>query len=238
MNQLDATLHPEAAEIVRWMDGALSPPERAALEKHVGKCVRCSTRRAAMMRRSAQVSEQIRAVDVPTPATPLRVTLARPERLPAWWRAAAVIVLGIAGAVAVPPVRAWIADAARAVWAAATGPGLVESAPAGVAFVPAGPVLTIHSPARDSGSLTVEVVDGERVTMIEAGGRELPRVTVLPDELRIGEGSDSAAHYLVRVPIGLEAVRIVVDGGAPEMFRPSVLGERRAFTLRKGPRAP
>ena len=230
-NKPNATLHPDDADMVRWIDNALPADERASFASHLAGCVRCGTRHAALARRAARVSELLRAADLPAPATRLRITIAaREEAIPRWWRMAAAIAVLIGAAAAVPPVRAWIATAARAAWELATGaPAPAPVVPvAEVGFVPAGPAVTIRVPARSTGNLTVETVAGERVTMVEAGGHDLPQVTVLPDELRIGEG-DSAARYVVRVPLTLQAVRVQVGTNAAEVFRPSVAGERRVF---------
>lgn len=229
----ELTLHPDDADLVRLMDGALSGADRASLDSHVTACVDCARRRAILVRRSQRVSQLLRLVDAPAPATPLRVTLKPAGASPTWWRIAAVVTVAIAAA-AVPPVRAWIAEAARSVWAAATGTTAPRPVPdrTGVAFIPAGSVLTIRMPAQGVASITLEVVDSARVTMVEKSGRPLPRVTVLPDELRVDQGTDSTASYLVRVPIRLEAVRIVIDDRLVQVFRPSVPGERRTFRTR------
>lgn len=242
----DALLHADDADIVRWIDGALPNEERAVLEAHLKGCAECSTRQAAVVRRAGRMSELLRALDRSAPATPLRLTVAphpaslpvRAGRLPGYWRVAAVLALALAGAAAVPPVRAWIVEVAKAVWARATGSTVrSERGPAdpaaaqtgAVAFVPIGPVLTIRLPARRNATLTVEVVGGEQVSALGAAHRP-PRLLVFPDELRI-EDEEVAADYVVRVPVRLEAVRIVIGGGSAQIFRPSAPGERRTFSL-------
>ena len=235
-NGMSAELHADDANLVRWMDGALADDERAALASHLAACTHCSARRAALTRAAERIGGLLRGTDVPTPTTALGITLVqRAEPWPARWRVAAVLTLALASAAAVPPVRAWIVEAAKAAWAQATGsqaPADSTAAEAGaVGFVPAGRVLTIRVPARPTGHLTVEVVGGERVSAAGTGGRHLPGLLVLPDELRIGEDGDSAADYVVRVPARLDSVRIVVGGNAERAFKPSAPGERRTFSL-------
>lgn len=230
----EAMLHPDDADLIRWMDGALAADERLGLEAHAGTCPVCAARRAVLERRAARLSALLRTTDIPAPSTPLRVTIAtRAPGLPSWWRMAAVVALAIAGA-AVPPLRAWIAEVARTAWTVVTGSRPAEQTPrpSVVAFVPTGPTLTIRIPARPNGALTVEVVAGEQVTMVGAGGQELPGVTVFPDQMVVAEDADSAASYVIRVPARLRNVRILVGQNREEVFRPSTPGERRTFFLR------
>jgi hypothetical protein len=85
-------------------------------------------------------------------------------------------------------------------------------------------------PARAGAELTVEVVEGERVSAVGSLGQPVPGLLVLPDELRIEERTDAVTNYLVRVPLGLETVRIVI-GTREEVFHPSAAGERQSFSL-------
>ena len=224
----NAMLHADDGAIIQWIDGALSREERAALDSHFADCAECAARRAAIVRRGQRLSALLRQSDLPVPVAALRVTLARRRQgLPVQWKVAAALALALAGAVAVPQVRAWIVDVARAVW----GPRPATPQIGAVSFVPEGTVLTIRTPARAGGRLMLEVVVGDRVSAVGAGGRPLPGLTVLPDEVRIGDAGDSAAVYTVRIPARLLSVRVIVGNATAQVFRPSSVGERREFIL-------
>jgi len=237
----DGTLHVNDADFVRWLDTELAEPDRFTHETHVSGCAACSARQAAWARRATRVSNLLREIDLPTPTTGLRIAVVpRLEPVAIRWRIAAVVTLALAGAAAVPPVRAWIVEAAKTAWARVWVPtggrshqGPIDAAESGaVSFVPTGPALTIRVPARANARLTIEVVEGERVTAEASRGRPVPGLLVFPNELRIGADADSVADYVVRVPVRLEVVRIVIGGAREEVFQPSVPGERRTFGLR------
>jgi anti-sigma factor RsiW len=232
----NAMQHADDGAIVQWIDGALSREERAALDTHFADCTECARRRATIVRRAQRLNGLLQQSDLPVPAPALRITLAqRGRRIPVQWGVAAVLVLALAGVVAVPEVRAWIIEVARAAWSRATGdiPATTNAAPqaGAVSFVPESATLTIRAPAQPGARLAVEVVVGDRVSAVGAGGRPLPGLTVLPDEVRLGDTGDSAAVYTVWVPVRLQAVRVIVGDGVAQVFRPSVVGERREFTL-------
>ena len=235
-----ALMHVDPADLVRLMDGELSAPEAAAVVEHLSRCAECASRQDLLRRQATAISQLLRSADLPAPATSLRVTVmpATPRRW-ASVRAAAVIALLIGGAVAVPPVRAWIANVARVAWARVTGESTrVEPRPGGtgtteagaVSFVPAGVALTIRVPARAGARLILETVEGNRVTAVGINGHAVPGLVVLPEELRLGLPSDSS-DYLVRIPAGLTGVRVMVGIEKPRTVRPGLVGERTVIPL-------
>ena len=139
------------------LDTELAEPDRFTHETHVSGCAACSARQAAWARRATRVSNLLREIDLPTPTTGLRIAVVpRLEPVAIRWRIAAVVTLALAGAAAVPPVRAWIVEAAKTAWARVWVPtagrshqGPIDAAESGaVSFVPTGPALTIRVPAR------------------------------------------------------------------------------------------
>ena len=244
----NAVTHADQADIVRWLDGALPMEERRALEVHLASCAECAATHRTLSRRSVHTSNLLRAVDVPAPATAVRLpgeprarTRTRGERwltLPQRWRIAAGLVFALAGGAAVLPVRAWVTAFAKSAWALASGAGSGHAsasphvaAPGAVAFTPAGTVLTIRVPARADASLTLEVVEGDQVSAVGSQGQALPGLLVLPNELRIDDRADPMTDFLVRVPFGLKTVRIMIGATREEAFRPSAIGERKTISL-------
>jgi anti-sigma factor RsiW len=229
--EMQATLHPDDADIVRWVDGALSPDERAALETHVASCGECRRRRATFERRSARFSQLLRETDVAPLVTALRFPardVAPVHR--AGWRAAAVVLLSLGAAMAVTPVRAWVLSAAKAAWARISPASPAPQGPdaGAVSFVPVGSTITVRIPERQNAELTIEVVAGDRVS---AHGGTGSAVTVLPDEVRFADEATASVEYLVRVPLRVGTIRVYVGGGNVRIFRPSVVGERWTVPL-------
>jgi hypothetical protein len=124
---------------------------------------------------------------------------------------------------------------ARAQAASLAGPGAGVSGvavDAGRGGSSATPVLTIRLPQQRAGWLTLEVVEGDRVSVVDIGAAD--SLVVLPRELRLG-ASGGERDYVIRVPRVVTAVQVVVGGRAPVLFRPRRPGER--FTVRLGPEA-
>src|SRR6267378_2321383 len=147
----NAMLHTDDGAIVQWIDGALSRDERAALDTHFADCAECASRRAVIARRGQRLGKHLRETDLPVPAPALRVTLDSRTRkgIPVQWKIAAVLVLALAGAVAVPEVRAWILAWTRTIGGRNAVPAQGAPPHAGaVSFVPEGPMLTIRVPPR------------------------------------------------------------------------------------------
>lgn len=230
MTEISAVLHPDDADLIRWIDQALPDEERSAVDAHLARCEECVTRRTRWEHRSQRLSGLLRSADVPAPATTLRVRLAPAgPSVPLRWRIAAVLVLLIGGAAAVPPVRAWFVEAARAVWERASAGFSARPAGEGmpaIAFVPAGETLTIRLLDEDA-RLVVEMVAGNQVRM--GPQQPPPAVTVLPEELRIGTATDAANEYFVMVPVTLREVRVLLGTRAARVLRPRAAGERHAL---------
>jgi hypothetical protein len=141
--------------------------------------------------------------------------------------AAAVIVLGVAGAVT--PVRAWIVQSTQALWAAITSrtdtqgaspsPSLHPSA--SIAFVPLGTDFTLEvTSLQATGRLTLAGVPSDTATTVVTGGSGSEQLIVLPDGLRIANAAGSGASYVVRLPSRLARVRVLVGHQSELTFDP------------------
>src|SRR5262245_43196991 len=161
MTEAPTSLHPDDGEIIRWLDDAASPAERAGIDRHLASCSACEARRAMLSHRTERLSALLRETDVPAPATSLRAVVRRRKARPTvGWRIAASILLMIGAATAVTPVRAWFAGVAKSVFASFRGaPKPVEHADGSVSFIPTSGQLTVRVPAGQGGTLTIQTVE-------------------------------------------------------------------------------
>jgi len=197
------------------------------------------TNDALVDRRAARLARLLAATDaapraVAFPAS--RVAEAQVRRVRAsvmrWRIAAAIAVLGF-GLSLVPPVRAWIAERARAVLTLVVPPTEVPAAtvPAPlpgnrVLFAPGPETFTIHVTARQSAGrvaiVTADAPDAAYITN-KPGDAE---VVVLPDGLRIVTSPAADASYTVRVPASLKRIQVRIGSEAIRTFVPERAGER------------
>lgn len=103
--------HPDEGTIHAWLDGALPPAERSALEAHVASCAECAAAVAEARGMLAAASRILSALDdvpggvIPAPADATRVTPGRasaaevrPFRFrAARWQVAAGVMIAVAG---------------------------------------------------------------------------------------------------------------------------------------------
>jgi len=198
--------------------------------------------------RARRLGALLRATDppVPTIAFPAARIASAARRRALWrWRAAAAVALFALAAVGVPPVRAWIVQAARALWAAtrptrpAPAPGS-ESPPGGgagaVTFSPgAGSfVLEVVRP-QATGTLTVETTERPLASAAVSGATGSAELVVLPHGLRVVNDSGATVSYVVRVPASLGRITVGIGGAAVRTLVPAGPGERWVLDLRAAP---
>lgn len=231
--------HPTDGHLVRLLDGEADDP---ALQEHLEGCRECSRRYRRLREWSYGVSRALAAAD-PVVREELdaegasdggdadsgaggpssgRAGSGGSRRLA---KVAAAVLLLLAGALALSPVRAWVVDRVEGV---ARRLGLAEPAGpavdgtgggtegASVSFAPDGTELVIRLESRQqSGELEVTgTATGSDVTASVVGGRDLPipSLAVHPSELRIRNRPDAGASYRVEVPASLERVVVRVGG--------------------------
>jgi anti-sigma factor RsiW len=226
--------HVSDGDLVRLVDGEVDVAEQMELEGHVDSCEDCAGRYLELRRKIATVGAAIRRGD-----------FAFPKRNVRTWglRAAALLVALTAVGVTVQPVRAWIVEQTRALWAVVAGgeetaatPGTtsVESndPTAAVSFVPAGDVFVLEFSTRQaSGRLTVETVVGETASATVFGGSERERLVVLPTGLRIVNDSTAAADYKVELPRALARLFIVIGNDDTLRYEPAGAADRWEIDL-------
>jgi hypothetical protein len=214
-------MHPEDAELVRYLDEEL-PEERAViLMNHFASCADCMVRREELEDVSSWLSGGLTLLDEEVPVD----EIARARALAAvraaarsdakvgapigWVRAAAAIAVLVVGAAVAPPVRAWIADlVAPRIASEAIAPAPVAEAAgaevgATISFTPAVGVFRVElATLQAGGAVSLHATTGEQAAALVVGGADVS-LLVLPSGLRIENHPASTATYRLELPAGL-----------------------------------
>ena len=227
--RLRESSHPSDSDLVRYLDSEGGTEQRKYARDHLDECPRCQQRLRLLRARSAALSDLIGQMQVPereiaAPPVGAGMTATYPHgsspgaRSAGVLKAAAIMVLMAVPAVAmVPPVRAWIMTQWSEFTAspAALGdsvPALPTPAGSSVSFVPSGKVLNVWLEREpEPGMIWVRPLEMERVT-VETAASAGDRLFVLPNGVRIENGSDSNARYVITVPSTLDAVVVYAAG--------------------------
>jgi hypothetical protein len=228
--------------LVRRLDGELDPGEPQAVEAHLATCLRCRGEYDELAQLSRRFSDAVPLVDA-APAwdstRPARRFRPAPHRFGSpVWRAAAALAFVAGLALAITPVRAWIAErlgirpdgpAAESAPPDASAPAAIP-APSDIriAFVPTGERFTIRVADRQAtGALILSVAPSDTASgeILGTGGADL---LVLPDGLGIRNAGTSTADYRVLVPRNLTRVVVVIGDrvlwqGSPDALTSGVL---------------
>lgn len=213
--------HLDDGALVRRLDGELDSVEAADVAAHLAGCDRCRAALDDLAALSTRLSGALPHVDPASAPLAGRARRAAPWHAAPFWRAAAAIALVAGIALAIAPVRAWIAarlgvGPGRPA-AEATAPGDAPArAPARggvrVAFVPTGETFRVLVTApQEEGALRLASAPGDTASgeVVGAGTADL---LVLPDGLGIRNDPFSTAEYRVVVPRDLARVEVRVAG--------------------------
>ena len=222
---------------VRQLDGELDPGEAGQVEAHLAVCAECRAGFAEIAALSRRFSNALPLVDLPAPGT-LRVRPAQRRWGSPVWRAAAALAFVAGLALAISPVRAWIAErlglsserpAAESVAPAERTVGRAEgSGDIRIAFVPTGDRFTIRVAGyQTSGALVLAPVAGDTASG-EIRGQGEADLLVLPDGLGIRNAPSSTADYRVLVPEDLARIEVRVGDrvawrGTPDALASGIL---------------
>jgi len=198
-----------------------------------------------LSRRTQRLSAMLREADHPVPpiAFPAeRIARAARHRTIVRWRAAAAIALFAVAVVGVRPVRAWILQAARVLWSAASGAPRTAALPAaraaGASTVtfnpPSGAFVLRVAQAQSGGTLTIETTSAASASASAGAGQRGGELVVLPDGLRIVNDSASAEGYVVRLPATVARIEVGIGRGAPRVLTSNGPGARWVLDLRSG----
>lgn len=238
MTEIVAASHPDAGQLVRYIDGELLGDESSTVEAHVSACADCTRRVEQLRRRSAALHRMLGELERDTDS-PRDAVRPRSTRFALNWRtlAAAAVLLVVGVGATVKPLRAWIVNRSQALWELVVGSGSPEapfptpppeaSGPEGsVSFAPTGDLLTIEIATRQrSGTVTVEAVGGSSVSVELAGGSGQGDITVLPTGVRIANALSTTASYRIGVPVRMRRVILVIAGDTVISAVPRAVGD-------------
>lgn len=221
--------HPDAGDLVRLLDEAVRGSEREALLNHLVSCQRCSARFDELRQRSTALSQLLGAgseVDwLPTRAV-LRANVARrsepatvrPRAARLAW-AAMLLAAVTATAMVTTPLRAWLAEHARAMLSASRAvaeraesvAALPEARGLSVRFAPAAREIEFWLDTIPAGgTLDVRAVDGGETTVEVSRGNGIADLVVMPNGIRVRNGLTPSADYRLIVPGEGRPVRVRV----------------------------
>lgn len=215
--------------LIRLLDGELDAEERRRLDTLLESSPEARARLDELRMVSVRLSEGL-ARDPVGPAPPLELPARVPDgrgrmrsyRTQVRWRAAAGVALLLAGGLVVEPVRAFLVSGVSRVIEALqpedaalvdAGPTPAAGGPSTVSFAPGGPVFTVSiGSVQSSGTLRIEAVEGAVEVTASVVDGDAESLLVLPSELRVVNGPESAADYRIAVPAALERVEVRVAG--------------------------
>ena len=229
--------HLDDGALLRHLDGELEPAEAGNVEAHLAACARCRAELDAIAAAANRVAASLRLIDFAPEVDGSQTGVARRTASPAWhsspiWRAAAAIALVAGLALAIAPVRAWIAERfGLAADRTADGVSRVtRMRPQPVR--PRAPASGSPSSRRATGSESSSRPRRQKARSISrpppatrraarSWARTTPISSSCPDGLGIRNQPFSTADYRVAVPRHMAAVEVEVAGraewrGSPE----------------------
>lgn len=244
--------HLPDGEIVRLLDGELSPAEREHAEAHAAACEACGARLRQLRARATRLAALLGESDwkVPAAEVPDELALRRARRAGAalrarpWMRAAAVVALLLGMGVVATPVRAWVAEWVEEQWSRLFPPREEAAAPVAlpsggpragsrVQFTPAGETFTLElTAAQAGGAVEVRRAGTALATAEQVGGATPAELLVLPAGVRVQNSAASTASYRVTVPASVRIVRVRVGSAPPVVLDAARLAAGARVELR------
>jgi hypothetical protein len=220
---MDSLSHASDGDLLRLLDGECGEEEEKHLRTHLATCAECLRNE----RKLAAVSEQFSAVvqDLES-AGPVRLTSQRRSRLGFFrrWtrhlrsgryaRSGAVLLL-MAVALAVSPLRAWILDRMSAISTLAFGGSSAEEQAqlpsSTVSFVVSGDRLLVEFSNRQAGGVLAVAMDTGSLVQI-TGASQADELLVFAAGVRIRNSSESSASYDLRIPRSIDVLEVRIAG--------------------------
>lgn len=230
--------HVRTADLLRFLDGEGSAAFRERVTAHLTGCAECTAASERLRSDTAHVLSRLNVLDEATAADKLPATFAElaqrgshsraAVRVVGWRRAAAIILfLGVGAAIA-RPAAAWLdrlmdtdqasEDVAPMQPVSETPTSArVDTTSAAYTFTPASNELRIDFAAGEQDAeLVVRGYDENAASFELESTATLPPVLILPNGVRITNGTNRGTRYELALPRNVDVLIISIAGGATQ----------------------
>jgi hypothetical protein len=241
--------HVRTADLLRFVDGEGNAAFRERVAAHLTGCAECTAASERLRSDTAHVFSRLGALDEVAAADKLPATFAEfasrsshsraAARVVGWRRAAAIILFLGAGAAIARPAAAWLERMMSAnhttsedVTATQPIPGTPASAPvdttsAAYTFASASNSLRIDfAAAEPDAELVVRAFDEHAASFELQTTSQLPPVLILPNGVRITNGTSRGTRYELALPRNVDVLIISIAGGATQRIAAESLPAR------------
>ena len=234
--------HVRTADLLRFVDGEGNAAFRERVTAHLAGCADCTAASERLRADTARVLDRLNVLDEATAADKLPATFAElaqrgrqpraaaraAARVVGWRRAAAIILFLGAGAAIARPAAAWLErlidtdQASEDVTPMQPVSETPSSAPvdtmsAAYTFTPASNGLRIDfAAAEPDAELVVRAYDENAASFELQSTAALPPVLILPNGVRITNGTNRGTRYELALPRNVDVLIISIAGGATQ----------------------
>ncbi len=235
MIPLGPETHVRTADLLRFLDGEGNAAFRERVTAHLAGCADCTAASERLRSDAERVLNRLNVLDEATAADKLPATFAElaqrgshsraAARVVGWRRAAGIILfLGVGAAIA-RPAAAWLdrlidtdqtSEDVTVVNAESETPfaAPVDTTSAAYSFTPASNELRIDfAAAEPDAELLVRVFDENAVSFELQSTAPLPPVLILPNGVRITNGTNQGTRYELALPRNVDVLIVSIAGG-------------------------
>jgi hypothetical protein len=245
--------HVRTVDLLRFVDGEGNPAFRERVSGHLAGCADCTAACEQLRADSARMLDRLNVLDEATAFDKLPATFAElaqrgnrgraTEHVAGWRRAAAIILfLGVGAAIA-RPAAAWLerlrdtnpaaSDDVTAVQAGteSPAPAPADTMSAAYTFTPASNELRIDfTAAEPDAELVARAYDENSASFELQSTAGLPPVLILPNGVRITNGTNRGTHYELALPRNVDVLIVSIAGGAVQRITAGSLPARVRLT--------
>jgi hypothetical protein len=253
-----ATAHLRADELLRLIDNDTTPLERSQFDSHLLACARCSEEAATMREDASLFAATVRTAAWEDELPAARVSFAEivaardaraaagvvPLRrgwagVPAWARAAAVLLIVAGPVAAVPAWREWLVQKLTG------GAGVqtefvreqqpaVEALSSRVVFEPESPAFVVQlDAAQSAGELRIRPAASGREGSLAMENAATEEPIYSANTLRIRNSAASAATYVVELPESVRTVTVRIGEADVRTVTAAEIGSGVVISLQR-----
>lgn len=228
--------HLDDGDLIRYVDGELTPAESYHVDVHVATCSACARRLDALQQQASRFSELVSRVEI-APISDIRrarslaevqraASKSRPQFLqrPGWIRAAAAVLVAFSTVAGVSPLRAWVVerwhDLVDQLRVDGTATPLASAeedrGPSVVSFVPTAETFELRIlGTQKTGVVQLRAGDDALASAQVLGGTGGEGLVILPSGVRVANEARSTASYMITVPASVRVVIVQIGDADP-----------------------